>query len=79
MAMFLAILIFRYVMFFSIDILSRPVTRGGAGWANLPRKFFSPLEKCIGYSLKILDIFKKIWAPLRKLFAPPGVPSWLRA
>jgi len=21
----------------------------------------------------------KIWAPLRKLFAPPGVPSWLRA
>ena len=26
----------------------------------------------IGHSLKI-------WAPLRKLFAPPGVPSWLRA
>jgi len=21
----------------------------------------------------------KIWAPLRKLFAPSGVPSWLRA
>jgi len=21
----------------------------------------------------------KIWAPLRKLFAPPGVPGWLRA
>jgi len=20
----------------------------------------------------------KIWPPLRKLFAPPGVPSWLR-
>jgi len=20
-----------------------------------------------------------MWAPLRKLFAPPGVPSWLRA
>jgi len=26
----------------------------------------------IGHSLKI-------WASLRKLFAPPGVPSWLRA
>jgi len=26
----------------------------------------------IGHSLKI-------WAPLRKLFAPPGVPSWLQA
>jgi len=26
-----------------------------------------------------MDIVKKIWAPLRKLFAPPGVPSWLRA
>jgi len=29
--------------------------------------------------LKLLDIVQKIWAPLRKLFAPPGVPSWLRA
>jgi len=26
----------------------------------------------IGHSLKI-------WSPLRKLFAPPGVPSWLQA
>jgi len=24
-------------------------------------------------------IFWKFWAPLRKLFATPGVPSWLRA
>ena len=37
-----------------------------------PAKFFAPLEKCVGHSLKI-------WAPLRKHFAPPGVPSWLRA
>jgi len=29
--------------------------------------------------LKILDIVQKIWAPFRKLFAPPGVPSCLRA
>jgi len=33
----------------------------------------------------VLDIFEtigrslKIWAPSRKLFAPSGVPSWLRA
>jgi len=34
---------------------------------------FSPsLEKCVGHSLKI-------WPPLRKLFAPPGVISWLPA
>jgi len=26
-----------------------------------------------------LDIVQKIWAPLGKLFAPPGVPSWLRS
>ena len=44
-----------------------------------PRKCFAPLEKCVGHSFKILDIVQKIWAPLRKLFAPPGVTSWLRA
>jgi len=26
-----------------------------------------------------LDIVQKIWAPLRKLYAPAGVPSCLRA
>jgi len=57
----------------------RPVTSVGAGGLCPPRKFLLPLEKCVGYSLKILDIFQKIWASLRKLIAPPGVPSWLRA
>jgi len=42
------------------------------------RKFFAPAGKCVGRSLKILNIVQKIWAPLGKLFAPPGVPSWLR-
>jgi len=27
----------------------------------------------------MLDIVQKFWASLGKLFAPPGVPSWLRA
>jgi len=54
----------------------RPVTWGGEA---PPRKFFSPLEKCVPYSLKILDIVQKIWALLTKLFGSPGVPSWLRA
>jgi len=40
---------------------------------------FAPLEKCVGHGLKLLDIVQKIWAPLRRLFAPPGVPSWLRS
>jgi len=53
--------------------------RGGAG-GEAPLENFSPLlEKCVGRSLKLLDIVQKIWAPLRKLFARPGVPSWLRA
>jgi len=36
------------------------------------------MEKSVGHSLKLLDALQKIWAPLRKLFTPPGVPSWLR-
>jgi len=31
------------------------------------------------FEIKLLDIFIKIWAPIRKLFALPGVPSWLQA
>jgi len=55
---------------------TRPVTRGGAGEAKYPlEKFSTPLDKCVGYSLKIVYIVQKIWAPLRKLFAPPGVPG----
>jgi len=38
-----------------------------------------PLEKCVGHNLKLLDMFKKIWASFRKLFASHGAPSWLRA
>jgi len=26
-----------------------------------------------------LDTVQKIWASLKKLIVPPGVPSWLRA
>jgi len=58
----------------------RPVTRRGAGEAKPPMENFSPLlEKCVRHRLKVLDIVQKIWAPLRKLFAPPGVPSCLRS
>jgi len=31
------------------------------------------MEKCVGRCLNIFDIVQKIWAPLEKLFAPPGV------
>jgi len=44
-----------------------------------PRKSFVPLGKCVGHSLKLSDIVQNMWAPLGKLFAPPGVPSWLGA
>jgi len=55
-----------------------PVTTGERG-RSLLCKHFLPLEKSVGHSWKLLDIVWKIWAPLRKLFATPGVPSWLRA
>jgi len=42
-------------------------------------KFLSSQEKCVGRILKLLDIVLKTRPPLRKLFAPPGVQSWLRA
>jgi len=53
--------------------------RNQGGFAP-PYKFFRPSWK---YVLDILWNYwtcsKKIRAPLRKLFASPGFPSWLRA
>ena len=63
----------------ALVVITRTIT-GGAQGGEVPLENFSPLlEKCVGRSLKLLDILQKIWAPLRKLFARPGVPSWLRA
>ena len=53
-----------------ILLTCRPITKGGQGCQAPLKKFFSPLEKCVGLSLKLLHIVQKIWAPLRKLFAP---------
>jgi len=39
--------------------------------------FSLTLEKCIGHPLSLLDIAQKIWAPLTKFFAPPGVPNFV--
>jgi len=64
----------RHIHIGSLPALSwiRPVT-----WGEKPslEKFFPSLEKCVVHGLKLLDIVQKIWALLRKLFAPPGVPS----
>ena len=46
----------------------RPVTMRG----EFPLKRSHTLEKCVGHSLKN-------FGTLRKLFTPPGIPSWLRA
>jgi len=56
----------------------RPVTRGKGAKPPL-QIFLPPLKKSVRHSWKLLDIVWKIWAPLRKLFATPGVPTWLRA
>jgi len=63
-------------------VSTKPVTMGpqGGRLGEAPlENFSSPLEKCVGHNLKILNIVQKLCAPLGKLFAPPGVPSWLRA
>ena len=31
------------------------------------------------HAVHCMHTVQNIWAPLRKLFAPPGVPGWLRA
>jgi len=69
---------------YCVDILKalwlRPAqARNQGGGEAPPRKFFAPPDKFVGYILKLLDIVQKLWAPLRKHFAPPGAPSWLRA
>jgi len=47
--------------------ICRPVTTRDAGGAVPPRKFLPSLEKCVGHSLKLLDIVEKFWAGLGKL------------
>jgi len=48
----------------------------GCKGGEVPLGNFSyPLKKCVVHNLKILDTVQNIWAPLGKLFAPPGVLS----
>jgi len=61
-----------------LTIISSTQTRNQGGKPHL-EKFSPSLEKCVGHGLKLLDIVQKNWAPLRKPFDLPGVPSWLRA
>jgi len=57
-------------------VQSRPVARGGAGRGRSPpKKFFVPLEKCVGYSLKILDTAKKKLGPSQKTLRPSWCPK----
>ena len=46
---------------------------------NEAPKIFAPPGKVSWTLFKIIGHSLKIWAPLRKLFATHGVPSWLRA
>jgi len=56
-----------------------PHTRNQEGAKPPLEKFLSPQEKWVGRILRLLDIVLKKYPPLRKLFFPPGVPSWIRA
>jgi len=61
------------------SILRTTYQASNQGGETSLENFSPPLEKCGGHNLKILDIVQKIWAPLGKLFAPPGVLSSLQA
>jgi len=55
--------------------LHQLVTIGGAvGAKPHPENFSPPLEKCVGHSLKILDIVQEMWAP-RKTLHPSCCPK----
>jgi len=60
-------------------LVTRPVTKGGLhplGKTFSPEKFswtYCMHNHCFRTCYRC-----KIWASLRKFFAPPGVPSWLR-
>jgi len=54
--------------------------KGGRRGKNFPLgKIFVPLEKMFLWYRFIIHVRSKIWAPFRKLFASPGVASWLEA
>jgi len=44
-----------------------------------PLKIFGPPGKMCSTKFKTIGHILKNWAPLRKLFDPPSVPSWLQA
>jgi len=48
--------------------------QGDARGVTPPRKISPTLEKCVGYSLKLLDIVQKIWAP-QKTLCPYWCPT----
>jgi len=54
---------------------TRPVTRGAQRGEAPLESFSPPLEKFVGYILKLLDIVEKIWAPLGKLFGLSWCPK----
>jgi len=50
------------------NVLSRLQARN-QGRETSPRKIFAPLDKCVGHTLKLLDIAKK-FGPLSENFSP---------
>jgi len=56
------------------QVLSRPVIRGVQGAKPPLEKFSLPLEKCVGHSLKMLDIVQK-FGPSQKTLRPSWCPK----
>jgi len=51
----------------------------GAEGENPPRNIFAPSGKMCWTSFKTIGHSSENVGPLRKLFTPPAVPSWLGA
>jgi len=58
--------------------MGRNPNKGGQGSKNgrtSQENFSSPWKNVL--DILTIEHNLKIWAPLKKLFAPPGVPTWL--
>jgi len=69
----------RRLFFSQYSLNRRPITRGAQEGAKAHKNISLPPGKMCWTSFTLLDLVQKIWAPPRKLFASPGVPSWFRA
>ena len=60
--------------FGGLTVTTLPQARNQEG-RSPPKNIFGPLGKCVGHSLKILDIVLKNWGPLKSTPCPTWYPN----